>query len=84
MSPTECMFIGACIGWVGCALCFIFLPSWRVHDIVRLNDEKLVALMQDCGAEWVYRHPEMKDAYSRALQTGMDLAKCAPKGPPHA
>ena len=68
MSPTELMFLGACAGWIACAMCFWFVPSWRVRDVVRLNDGDLVKLMRDCGDEWCYRHPEMRSTYVEALQ----------------
>ena len=75
MSPTELLFIGACVGWCACALCFVFIPSWRVADVVRLDDDKLVGLMRDCGDEWCYRHPEMRSAYAEALQRGGDVLR---------
>lgn len=75
MNIYEALFVGACIGWVLCALCFVFMPTWRAIDIIAMDDERLTDHMRSCGAEWVYRHPEMKSEYFAALAEGERMAR---------
>jgi len=74
LAPHEWVFVGACIGWIVCALMFWIIPSWRVHDLVTMDDASLVRLMRECGAEWAYRHPEHKADYEAALMAGHAIA----------
>lgn len=74
MNPVEWMFVGACVGWAACAVAFWLLPSWRAQDVVSMDDQYLVALMQECGAEWCYRHPEIRPEYEKALAAGREIA----------
>jgi hypothetical protein len=74
LAPHEWVFVGACIGWIVCALMFWIIPSWRVHDLVTMDDSSLVRLMRECGAEWAYRHPEHKADYEAALMAGHAIA----------
>lgn len=77
----EWFFIGACLGWVACAIGFIFIPSWRVRDVVRLSDDKLVDLLKDCCSEWTYRHPELRASYQEALDAAEEEQMKRPHWP---
>jgi hypothetical protein len=81
MSIYQALFLGACVGWIICALCFVFIPTWRATDIVAMNDAELTKHMRDCGAEWVYRHPQMKATYYAALADAERMARSARSGP---
>jgi hypothetical protein len=67
IAPHELLFIGACIGWVLCALCFWLIPSWRVADIYSMDDESIVRRMIDLGNEYTYRHPDLRENWEHAI-----------------
>lgn len=50
ISPRELFFIGAALGWVIAALCFMFIPSWRARDIRKLSDAELLTTVDQAIA----------------------------------
>jgi hypothetical protein len=66
LAPHEYMFLGACVGWIAAALCFWLIPTWRVRDIITMDNEQLRKLAQQVKHEWLYRFPEQRKAYDAA------------------
>jgi hypothetical protein len=67
LAPHEWLLLGAGVGWILHALAVWLIPKWRFIDIVIMNDSELVRHMLACAAEWVYRHPEHRPDYERAV-----------------
>jgi len=58
LSPVECMWIGAAIGWLACGASVLIVPTiWRVRDVRSLTKEDIVKLLGECADELRARLP---------------------------
>lgn len=57
LSPREVFLLGAAMGWVICACCFVLIPSWRYRDVRRLSSNEICKLLSECAGELQFRAP---------------------------
>jgi hypothetical protein len=58
LSPREVFMLGAALGWVICACCFVLIPSWRYRDVRRQSTKEIIALLSECADELKFRAPQ--------------------------
>jgi hypothetical protein len=58
LSAREIFMLGAAMGWVICACCFVLIPSWRARDVRRLSTKDIIELLSQCADELKFRAPD--------------------------
>jgi hypothetical protein len=52
LSTTECIWVGAALGWLTCGASVLVLPRlWRTRDVHALSREEIIALLAECADE---------------------------------
>jgi hypothetical protein len=67
LSPREIFFLGAALGWVICAVCFLLIPSWRARDIRTFSTHDLLNLIHETMTELRARNPLLADEALRGV-----------------